>query len=472
MAAATTYVETLHKKLQPFLLDLIRQVLKDASTFYHKHEELQEMRANPDYVPAVCRTVGMKLQAVSEVSKSTGFKTLEDELEEEIQVLPHDWAMRFVLPVQDLNVRAMRKRFQLSFCRLLSKGVKGFIALEGAKGYDDNVAVMDLFAMHGNKVATSLNVTPHNLLVLFKEAAGLTIIPLPTVEYSLTEIIDKVNRTAPAEASRQRDLNSLAPVAIQATAVAAAKTLANKLTVAEATVTHATAQKDLAHAISLQAQTIAEEAARSRKQARMALEEACCARATVIDPIGIAQADEHVEIAEVTLCEMDRSATEKELIAYGANAIEDRACKEYDAAVKTLANLHKKMISSGDRGPSNGSSMSSHGTMTIPRTTSTLSSISTNAVVITPTPGTILPRNPYVQVSSLLHCKTAAAIWEINPPTNSTEDTPMEFIEMATPSIGGRRNVITALKTLLDRGIMELPVPRLPRVQRAGTLHF
>jgi hypothetical protein len=111
MAAATTYVETLHKKLQPFLLDLIRQVLKDASTFHHKHEKLQEMHANPNYVPTVCRTVGMKFQAVSEVSKSTGFKTPEDELEEEIQVLRRNWAMRFVLPIQDSNVCAMRKRF-------------------------------------------------------------------------------------------------------------------------------------------------------------------------------------------------------------------------------------------------------------------------------------------------------------------------------------------------------------------------
>ncbi len=47
MAAATTYIETLHKKLQPFLHDLIQQVLKDASTFHHKHEKLQEMRATP-----------------------------------------------------------------------------------------------------------------------------------------------------------------------------------------------------------------------------------------------------------------------------------------------------------------------------------------------------------------------------------------------------------------------------------------
>jgi len=35
MAAATTYVEMLHKKLQPFLTDLIRQVLKDASAYHY-----------------------------------------------------------------------------------------------------------------------------------------------------------------------------------------------------------------------------------------------------------------------------------------------------------------------------------------------------------------------------------------------------------------------------------------------------
>jgi hypothetical protein len=459
MAAATTYVETLHNKLQPFLRDLIRQVLKDASTFHHKYEKLQEMRANPDYVPAVCCTVGMKLQAVSEVSKSTGFKTLEDELEGEIQALRRDWATRFVLPVQDLNVCAMRKRFQLSFCRLLSKAAKVFIALEGAEGYNDNVAVMDLFAMHGNEVAAPLKVTPHDLLVLFKEAVGLTTIPFPTVEHSLTEIIDKVNGTVPAEAARQRDLNSLAPMATQATAAAAANTLANELTTAEATVTQATAQKDLARAISLQAQTIAEEAARSREQARLGLEETRVMRATVIDPIEIAQADEQVEIAEVTLCELDRVATEKGHIAYGANAFNDRACYEYEEAMKTLTNLRERIARNNDNGtPSDGASMSSCGSSTTtPRTTtSTLSSVSTNAGIITQTPGTILPGNPYVRASSLLHRETAAAIWEINAPTNSTDDTPMDnMIDMTTPSIGGRRNVITALKTLLDRGIVE-----------------
>jgi hypothetical protein len=34
MAAATTYVAMLHIKLQPFLTNLIRQVLKDASAYH------------------------------------------------------------------------------------------------------------------------------------------------------------------------------------------------------------------------------------------------------------------------------------------------------------------------------------------------------------------------------------------------------------------------------------------------------
>ena len=80
MAAANTYVETLRKKLRPFLKDLIRQVLTDASVSHSRSEKLKEMLNTSDYVPAICRTVGMKLQAVSEVTKSLGYKALNDEL--------------------------------------------------------------------------------------------------------------------------------------------------------------------------------------------------------------------------------------------------------------------------------------------------------------------------------------------------------------------------------------------------------
>jgi hypothetical protein len=42
------------------------------------------MVAPSKYIPTICQTVEMKLQAVSEVTKSMGFNALEDELAEAI----------------------------------------------------------------------------------------------------------------------------------------------------------------------------------------------------------------------------------------------------------------------------------------------------------------------------------------------------------------------------------------------------
>jgi Txe/YoeB family toxin of Txe-Axe toxin-antitoxin module len=205
MAAANNYVETLHNKLQHFLNDLIRQVLTDASASHFKSEKLKEMHATSDYVPTICRSVGIKLQAVPEVTESTGYKSLNDELKEEIEATRRDWATRFVFPVYDTNVKALRKRFQLSFCRLLSSAAKGFIAQVGIEGYDATVAIMDLLSMHDEMVVAPLNVTTHDFLVVLKETMGATIIPSPTVEHSLSEVLHKINGTSSSEDREQED---------------------------------------------------------------------------------------------------------------------------------------------------------------------------------------------------------------------------------------------------------------------------
>ena len=148
---------------------------------------------------------------------------------------------------------------------------------------------------------------------------------------------------------------------------------------------------------------------------------------------------------------MDKTAIEKGHIAYGANAFNNRACEEYEVAVKALDKLCERMMGNY-RGSGNGTSTSSHGSVTTPRLTSSLSSISMNQGIITQTPGTILPGNPYVRTLSLLHCETAAAIQEINAPA---ADIPMESIKTMTPSNGKQGNIITVLKTLLNQGIVE-----------------
>jgi hypothetical protein len=90
MSGANTYVETLHKKLQPFLTNLIQQVFKDVSVSHFKSEKLKEINATSEYVPAVCQTVGMTLQAVSEFTKSLGFKALDNKLTKAIKATQRD----------------------------------------------------------------------------------------------------------------------------------------------------------------------------------------------------------------------------------------------------------------------------------------------------------------------------------------------------------------------------------------------
>ncbi len=167
--------------------------------------------------------------------------------------------------------------------------------------------------MHGNDVAAPLNVTPHNFLVLFKEASGLTTIPTPTVDHSMTELIDKINGTPPLGARGQEDGSSTTTAAASAAAAAAATAAVEQLTAAKLAVAEATTQKDLIHAIATQAQTIAEEAAQQRAQEGLA--EACRARTAAIDPVSIATATEAVEVMEVMANKMERNATTKGNIA-------------------------------------------------------------------------------------------------------------------------------------------------------------
>jgi hypothetical protein len=359
--------------------------------------------------------------------------------------------MRYVLPVQDVNVRAIRKRFQLSYCRLLSLGEKGFIAQVGAEGYDASVTIMDLLAMHGNDVAAPLNITPHYFLVLFKEAAGLTTIPTPTVDHSMTELIDKINGTPPLGARGQEDGSSTTTAAANAAAVAATTAAVERLTVAKSAVAEATTQKYLIHAIAKQAQTIAEEAAQRRAQAHEGLAETRRERTTAIDPVSIATATEAVEVMEVMANKMEHNATTKGNIAYGASILAERACNNYYAAINALNSLRVRESDGGGSTTINVATIGTQGKMTTPCSTSTLSTTPTSATA-TVTPGTIIPGNPYVQATSLLHKETTAAIHGINE--TEGEDVPMESVGIIGAVIGGRAPIINALKGLIDEGIL------------------
>ena len=411
----------------------------------------------------------MKFQAVSEVTKSSGFKALEDELTEAIEATRRDWAKRFVFPVFNMNVNALRKRFQLSFCRLLSLAAKGFIAQVGIEGYDHTVAVMDLLAMHSDDVIAPLNVTIHGFLVLLKEAMGATIIPSPTVDHSLSEVIHKINGTSPSEDRGQEDENSTSTNAAHTMTVTAVTTINEQLTAAESAVTQATSHLELMRALLNQARTVADEATRCRTTAHETLATARRARAAAIDDIDIAAADESQCVAELNAADMDAAAVAKNKLAAGAQALYESATRAHVDATRALNTLRENTTNAN--APSNNAnpgginrstttlrstplSVGSIRSTTTPRSMSSLSTTPTMATTTTrETQGAILPGNDFQRATSLLHRETTMAIHDIV--VVATENTPRNVSNAATSQMNeGRTAVTNALKTLLDDGIV------------------
>jgi hypothetical protein len=232
---------------------------------------------------------------------------------------------------------------------------------------------MDLLAMHGNDVTTPLNVNAHDFLILFKEAAGLMIIPFPTVLHNLTDVINKVNGDAQVGALGNNNKNlarltaatmtmmmgmttmtttmmaaaAVATMAMTAAitattattatmeamvttmmatagmvALAAANALTKLIMVAAAAVTRATSQKDLAHAIAEQVRSIADESLKCCTNTRTALEEAHRARAATINPIKIAKANKMIKVAEVMVSELEHAATAKGTLPTGRTPLQ------------------------------------------------------------------------------------------------------------------------------------------------------
>jgi hypothetical protein len=412
------------------------------------------MTATSDYVPTICRSVGIKLQAVSEVTESTGYKSLYDELKEEIEATRRDWATRFVFPVYDMNVKALQKRFQLSFCRLLSSAAKGFIAQVGIEGYDATVAVMDLLSMHGETVVAPLNVTTHEFLVVLKEAMGATIIPSPTVEHSLSEVLHKINGTSSSEDREQEDGSTITMNTAHATPAAIGNIyIDEQLNEAESAVAQAASQLELMRALADQARVVADEATRARAKAHEILAVAKRACGVAIDSVDVATTDEAQCVAELNAADKDKIANAKSQLALGVQALLESATSTHTNAVHALNSLCKRAT--------NGNGEESYTMMTTARSTSSLSSTNTPTATVTTT--LVTPRstlttpvliNPYVSAASALHRETTAAIRDIVTTATST-DAPSETPGVTTPVINGRETVINALVKLLKDGIIK-----------------
>ena len=83
-----------------------------------------------------------------EVQESQGFKTLRSDLTAELEAFRAKITKDYVLKANDLNVEAKRTRFHFAICKWMRGLAAAFIVQTGVQNYDEDVAIMDLIAVH------------------------------------------------------------------------------------------------------------------------------------------------------------------------------------------------------------------------------------------------------------------------------------------------------------------------------------
>jgi hypothetical protein len=181
---------------------------------------------------------------------------------------------------------------------------------------------------------------------------------------------------------------------------------------------------------------------------------ACRERAAAIDPIDVAASDESQCVAELHAADMDTAAAAKSKLATGAQALFEAATRTHADAVHTLNALRERTTNANAPDDAEDS-VRTHGTTATPRSMSSLSTTPTVAMTTAMvTPGFIIPRNDFRRAASLLHHETNAAIREIVTITADEDVPPRKITDPTAPMIDRRAAVISALKMLLDNGIV------------------
>jgi hypothetical protein len=124
-----SYVATLHESLIKFLDDLAKKSIRLFLDYLKKNEKYQANLSNPAYLLKSIKHIGhVTLQSKDEVTECKDFKALQLKLSADLEETKRRITNEYFLPVDSLHCLALKRRFQLSICRLLASTALGFIA--------------------------------------------------------------------------------------------------------------------------------------------------------------------------------------------------------------------------------------------------------------------------------------------------------------------------------------------------------
>lgn len=159
------------------------------------------MHLDPNYVPASCKKIGLTLQGIDEVKETEDFKSLCSHLAVRLEEIQRELAKDFAMRVDDMNRRALWHRFLASFCELLPKAVKVFIAQHRISGYSEHQAVVDLIATLPDEVLSATKMTTREFLIFYRKTNSIAVLPTPTVQHNLANVLNEINGPTPSVAT-------------------------------------------------------------------------------------------------------------------------------------------------------------------------------------------------------------------------------------------------------------------------------
>ena len=151
------------------------------------------MLCTNDYVPASCK-IGLALNATAIVRQSENFTAMNAHAAAYIQEVQSGLA-KFAIEAHALNNKATRKELIQALCLCLHISSVGFLAKHGTDTarYGPHQAVLDLLALHPDKVTSILSVPISTLLCNYKEVHGLTALPIPKMPYNFERVLQAIN---------------------------------------------------------------------------------------------------------------------------------------------------------------------------------------------------------------------------------------------------------------------------------------
>ena len=195
---------SLPKVSHPFLMPIAEKTLRKFATSYYAKEKANGTKSNPNYVASSARKLNIVLSTESNEQESQAFKTLRDDLTARLEEFRIEITRDYVIKAADITVDAKKTKFHAAICKWIRLVAKTFIVQHDIRGYNEDVAIVDLLMMKRDDLLCPLGLNLKEFLLIYKDANKLQAIPSPTSDHNIQFVFDAVNGVPPNNQPQQQ----------------------------------------------------------------------------------------------------------------------------------------------------------------------------------------------------------------------------------------------------------------------------